>query len=114
MTVYRLSALGGWVYDTYMEKELTMTDFQTYLDACEHAIANFTGSDDIDPDVVEMVADLARQAVDQAEQGNYTYAENLIEKASTYVQSDLDEQELVDWVGEVDTQLDEYGIGSFL
>jgi hypothetical protein len=93
---------------------LTTIDFQTYLDACEHAIANFTGSDDIDSDVVQLVADLARQAVAQAEQGNYSYAESLIEKASTYVQTDLDEQELVDWLGEMDTQLDEYGIGSFL
>ena len=95
-------------------ENLTTTDYQTYLDACEHAIANFTGSDDIDPDTVELVAELAVQAMRAALQNQFTYAESLIEKASTYVQVDLDEEELVDWVGEVDTQLNEYGIGSFL
>jgi hypothetical protein len=63
---------------------------------------------------VELVADFARQAVTEAKGGRYSYAENLVEKASTYVQADLDELELVDWVGEMDTQLDEYGIGGFL
>jgi hypothetical protein len=90
------------------------TEWATYTQATEHAIANFTGEDDIDPDVVELVAGMAKQAVEQAIIGNFIYARALVEGASAYVQTDLDELELNDWVGEVDTQLEEYGIGSFL
>jgi hypothetical protein len=89
----------------------TLTDL---LSAAEHAIANFTGEDDVDPNVVELVAGLAKQAVEEANNGRFSYARDLVEKASTYVQTDLDELEMNDWVGEVDTQLEEYGIGNVL
>jgi hypothetical protein len=91
-----------------------MASFDTYLQAAEHAIANFTGEDDINTDVIELVAEMAKQAIEQANIGNFIYARALIEGASTYVQADLDELELNDWVGEMDNQLEEYGIGSFL
>ena len=91
-----------------------VTDWETYLQATEHAIANFAGDDDIDPDVVELVAGMGKQAVEQANIHNFTYARALIEGASTYVQTDLDELELNDWVSEMDNQFEEYGIGSFL
>ncbi len=94
--------------------ETITIDLETLYEAVEHAIANFTGSDDIDEAVVELVASLAAQAVEEAVAGRYGYAQDLIEKASTYVQTDLDELELQDWVGEMDTQLEEYGIGGFL
>jgi hypothetical protein len=89
------------------------TEWATYTQACEHAIANFTGDDEIDPDVIELVADLAMQAIKEAEEGHYAHALMLAEKASTFVQVDLDELEMTDWIGELDTQLEEYGLGSF-
>ena len=91
-----------------------VTDFDTYLEATEHAIANFTGTDDIDPDVVELVAYLGQEAVECAKAGNYRHAIDLAEKASTFVQVDLTDLEMQDWVGELDTQYEEYGIGSFI
>ncbi len=91
-----------------------MTNLTDLYAAVEHAIANFSGEEEIDPDVVELVADLAKQAVDEATVGNYSYARDLVEKASTYVLTDLDELETNDWVCEVDNQLEEYGVGSFL
>ncbi len=89
------------------------TEWATYTQATEHAIANFTGDDEIDPDVVELVADLGRQAIQLADEGKYAQALMLVEKASTFVQVDLDELEMTDWIGELDTQLEEYGLGSF-
>ena len=89
-------------------------DFQVYCNACEHAIANFTGDDDIDPTVVELVAQLAMLAMDEVKKGDHKRAEGLIEKAATFVQADLDEGELCDWVGEMDTQLNDYGLVGFL
>jgi DNA-binding SARP family transcriptional activator len=97
-----------------MENRSTMTDLTELFAAVEHAIANFTGEDDIDTDVVELVAGLVKEAVEEADAGRLSYARNLVEKASTYVQTDLDELEMNDWVGEVDTQLEEYGIGCVL
>jgi hypothetical protein len=90
-----------------------MTDYNTYLEATEHAIANFTGEDEIDSGIVELVANLGMQAVSEAETGHYAHALMLVEKASTYVQTDLDELEMTDWIGELDTQYEDYGIGSF-
>lgn len=91
-----------------------VTDWDTYLKATEKAIANFTGDDDVDPVVVELVADLGRQAVEQAEAGNFRYAVQLAEKASTFVQVDLTDLEMQDWVGELNQQFEDYSIGSFL
>ena len=90
-----------------------VTDWETYLKASEHAIANFTGDDDIDPDVVELVAGLGRQAIELADQGKCAQALMLVEKASTFVQVDLDDLQMTDWIGELDTQFEDYGIGSF-
>ena len=90
-----------------------VTDFDTYLQATEHAIANFTGDDDIDPDVIELVAGLGRQAIELADEGKFAQALMLVEKASTFVQVDLDELEMADWIGELDNQFEDYGIGSF-
>ena len=97
-----------------MENHTIMTDLTDLFAAMEHAIANFTGEDDIDPATIELVAGLVLQAVTEANAGRLSYALNLVEKASTYVQTDLDELEMNDWVGEVDTQLEEYGIGNVL
>jgi hypothetical protein len=89
--------------------EMNQVDnYTTYLEAAEHALANFLGTDDLDEDMINLVADCARQAV--AVLPNWTYFNDLLEKSSSYVQTDLDECELVDYVGELETQLGDYGL----
>lgn len=85
-----------------------MSDFTVYLAAAEAALANYLGTDDLDEGVVEMVADCMHQAV--AALPNWRYSTSLLEKASTYVQSDLDELELNDFVAECELQLEEFGL----
>jgi hypothetical protein len=84
------------------------TPFETYLEAAEHALANYLGTDDLNEATIELVADCARQAV--AALPNWTYFRDLLEKASTYVQVDMDELEMQDFTGELETQLEDYGI----
>ena len=91
-----------------------VTEADPFIKAAEQAVMNFTGDDDVDPVVVELVADLGRQAVEQAEAGNYRYAIDLAEKASTFVQVDLTDLEMQDWVGELNQQFEDYSIRSFL
>ena len=85
-----------------------MENYATYYNATEHALANFLGTDDIDQDIINLVADCARQAV--AALPNWSYFTNLLEKSSTYVQCDLNELEMADYVGELEVQLEEYGL----
>ena len=85
-----------------------MENYSTYYNATEHALANFLGTDDIDQDIINLVADCARSAV--AALPNWSYFTNLLEKSSTYVQCDLSELEMADYVGELETQLEEYGL----
>ena len=85
-----------------------MENYSTYYDAAEHSLANFLGTDDIDQDMINLVADCCAQAV--AALPNWDYFNNLLEKSSTYVQCDLSELEMADYVGELETQLEEYGL----
>ena len=85
-----------------------MDNFTTYLEATEHALANFLCTDDLDENMISVVADCARQAV--AVLPNWQYFNDILEKSSTYVQCDLDECELADYVGELETQLEDYGL----
>jgi hypothetical protein len=83
-------------------------NYETLLQAVEHALANYLGTDDLNEATIELVADCARQAV--AALPNWTYFQNLLEKASTYVQVDMDEDEMQDFTGELETQLEDYGL----
>jgi hypothetical protein len=85
-----------------------MSDFSTYLEVAENALANYLGTDDLDEAMIELVADCCRQAV--AVLPDWTYFNDLLEKSSTYVQADLDELELADFVGELEEQLEEFGL----
>ena len=85
-----------------------MDNFTTYLNATEHALANYLGEDDLDETVIELVADCMRQAI--AVIPNWSYFQSLLEKSSTYVQADLNELEMADYVGELEAQLEEYGL----
>ena len=85
-----------------------MENYTTYYDATEHALANFLGTDDIDQNIINLVADCCVQAVEALP--NWSYFNSLLEKSSSYVQTDLNELELADYVGELETQLEEYGL----
>jgi len=85
-----------------------MENYSTYYDAAEHSLANFLGTDDIDQDMINLVADCCVQAV--AALPNWDYFNNLLEKSSTYVQCDLSELEMADYVGELEEQLEDYGL----
>lgn len=82
--------------------------FEHYLQASEHALANFLGTDELDKTMIELVADCCREAV--AVLPNWTHFWNLLEKASTYVLVDMDEGELNDFTGELEEQLGDYGV----
>ena len=85
-----------------------MDNFTLYLSAAEDALANYLGTDELTDATVELVADCMRQAVSVLP--NWSYFTNLLEKSSTYVQADLDELEMADYVGELETQMEEYGL----
>jgi hypothetical protein len=85
-----------------------MENYSTYYSATEHALANFLGTDDIDQDTINLVANCCVQAIEVLP--NWSYFNGLLEKSSTYVQTDLNELELADYVGELETQLEDYGL----
>lgn len=80
----------------------------TYYDAAEHALANYLGENNFDQDLVELVGDCMRSAVTVLP--NWTYFHNLLEKASTYVEVDMDEDTMQDFTGELEQQLEDYGL----
>jgi hypothetical protein len=85
-----------------------MENYSTYYNAAEAALANFLGTDDIDQDTINLVANCCVQAI--AVLPDWSYFTNLLEKSSTYVQCDLSELEMADYVGELETQLEDYGL----
>ena len=82
-------------------------DFEFYS-AAEHALANFLGTDDIDQDTVELVGDCMSEAVKALPNDAYFVA--LLEKSSTYVQADMDEDTLADYVAELEEQMEAYDL----
>ena len=85
-----------------------MSDYTKYYYAAEDALANFLGTDDIDQDTINLVANCCVEAI--AALPNETYYVALLEKSSSYVQCDLDELELANYVGELETQLVTYDL----
>ena len=85
-----------------------MENYTTYYDAAEHSLANFLGTDDIDQNIINLVADCCVQAI--AALPDWSYFNSLLEKSSTYVQCDLTELEMADYVGELEVQLEDYGL----
>jgi hypothetical protein len=87
-----------------------MENYTTYYNAAELALANFLDADidDIDQDIINLVADCCVQAVEALP--NWSYFNNLLEKSSIYVQCDLNESEMADYVGELEVQLEDYGL----
>ena len=85
-----------------------MDNLTAYYSAAEAALANWLGIDDINEETVELVADCCHQAV--AVLPNWRHYQSQLEKASHYVQTDMDEMELNDFVVELETQLEEFGL----
>ena len=83
-----------------MEKD---TSYITYCAAAEDALANYYQDDDINQDIIELVADCMRQAI--AALPDWDYFQNLLEKASTYVEVDMDEGTMQDFTGELESQM---------
>jgi hypothetical protein len=82
-----------------------MENYTTYYNATETALTNFLGTDDIDQDTINLVANCCVQAIEALP--NASYFESLLEKSSTYVQTDLNELELADYVAELEHQLED-------
>jgi hypothetical protein len=79
-----------------------------FYNAAEHALANYFGIDDFNQELIELVGDCAYQAVQALPDWNHF--QNLLEKSSTYVQTDMDESELSAFVAELEEQLEAYGL----
>jgi hypothetical protein len=85
-----------------------MSDYTKYFFAAEDALANFLGDDDIDQDMINLVANCCVDAV--AAMPDESYFESLLEKSSTYVYADMSVWELQNYVNELETQLVTYGL----
>ncbi len=90
-----------------MSTQTATLNYTELCNAVEHALANYTGEDDIDGDIVELVANRIHEHWDK--RGSYTFDE-ILESTSTYVQCDLSEEELADYAGELEEQLEAYGL----
>ena len=79
-----------------------------FYNAAEHALANYFGIDEFNQELIELVGDCMFEAVQQLP--NWAYYNNLLQKASTYLQTDMNDLELNDFVGELEEQLEAYGL----
>ena len=95
-----------------MNKQPTLAPETPLYDAVEAAIANFLGNDDFNEAVTELVATRVAKALDLVAEDGFIDErfDTLLESASTYVLTDLSKDELADWVGELETQLEEFGL----
>jgi hypothetical protein len=80
-----------------------MENYTGYYNAAEDALANFLGDDDINQDMINLVANCCVDAV--AALPDESYFESLLEKSSTYVYADMSVWELQNYVNELETQL---------
>ena len=85
-----------------------MENYTGYYNAAEDALTNFLGDDDINQDMINLVANCCVDAV--AALPNESYFESLLEKSASYVQCDLNELEMQSYVDELETQLVTYGL----
>ena len=87
-----------------------LTSRSAVTPAVEHALANWLGEDPTD-EQVELVTDRVLTGLRQFnEGGGWGALDAHLESSSTYVQTDLDEDGLVDYTGELSAQLEDYGI----
>jgi hypothetical protein len=75
-----------------------MTDLNTLYAGCSAFYLGWSGADEVDSDVVDLLVDAARSYYSHMEQGNDSYAELALEASSTYVQCDLSGPELEEYV----------------
>ena len=79
-----------------------------YFDCAENALANYLGTDDLDQNMVELVTDCMRSAVEALP--NWSYFTNILEKSSSYVQCDLDEDDLLQYTACLEDMMEEFGL----
>ena len=93
-------------------KKLTLAPETPLYGAVEAAIANFLGNDDFNETITELVATRVAKALALVAEDGFIDErfDTLLESASTYVLTDLSKDELADWVGELETQLEEFGL----
>jgi hypothetical protein len=92
----------------------TMTALQdsAVYEAVEHALANFLGTDDLDEAMVELVAFRIDNFVKKSAKDLTLCArfDDMLAGTSTYVQTDLDELAMNDYIGELVEQLENYDV----
>ena len=85
---------------------------QTLYDAVEHALANVIGTDDIETEVVQCVADRVAYLLEDCDEENLE--DELIQTSELlneqFEVDNWDEVDLNDYVCELVTQLEEYGL----
>ena len=91
-----------------MNETQSMENYNDYYNAAQEALANYLGIDDPDQDMINLVANCCVDAI--AALPNESYFESLLEKSSTYVQCDLNESEMQNYIDELETQLVTYGL----
>lgn len=86
---------------------------ETYMNVCsavEHALANFTGEEEPNQDTVDLVSQRVLDAVEAYKERRFGYYRDLLESATTFIQSDLSHDELEAWVEEIDDKLGDYEV----
>ena len=91
-----------------MKTEISFRQVVRVVLATEHALENFLDSSDLDPNLVETVAECVLQAIQVLP--DLTYFSSILEKSSTYVQCDLNVDELKRYTALLEDYMDEYGL----
>ena len=90
----------------------TQVNLTNLYNACDDAVANFLGTDDYDPAIVELVAARVACGLQKLQADDSFYSESqfetLLESCITYVQADCSHEDLETWATELDNQLDAY------
>jgi hypothetical protein len=92
---------------------MTTTFTETYTEVCnavEHALATFTGEEEPNQDTVDLVSQRVMSAVEAYSERRFGYYRDLLESATTYIRADMSEDELNEWVEEIDDKLGDYGL----
>ena len=75
-----------------------MTDLDTLYAGCSAFYLGWSGADEVDSGVVDLLVMAAQDYDSHIEEGNYSRAELALEASSTYVQCDLSGDELGEYI----------------
>lgn len=86
-----------------------MSDTQTIYNCATDIVETFVdGNVDENENEIECVVTCLYSIIEAHNNNQYTYAEDLIGKMSTYIQVDMNEEELEEFTDFVDMKIDEY------